>query len=181
MGRGTMRSMVEGSGRHKRQLAPRAPPSPAFGRRHLPVASRRRGSARLKTPSIPAICPPGSRVDVRVRQPGQVRKEAATTDGSGSPGSFNPHHCCHDIRGPSPYFTRMGDSGDIFGGEPPWEEESAEAKPSAAELEAAGQSALFGGPAEAPPAAPPPPKAQPSEPAQPYRVLARKYRPQTFS
>src|SRR5688572_20161342 len=77
---------------------------------------------------------------------------------------------------------RMGDSGDIFGGEPPWEEDGAEPKPSAAELEAAGQSALFGGSVEAPPAAPPsPPKPSASETAQPYRVLARKYRPQTFS
>jgi len=69
-----------------------------------------------------------------------------------------------------------------------------DAKPSAAELEAAGQSALFGAPAE--------PDAQPiaesavqapassspvasaavvPAPNQPYRVLARKYRPQTFS
>src|SRR5688572_20763741 len=80
----------------------------------------------------------------------------------------------------------MGDSGEMFGGEPPWEEDGAEAKPSAAELEAAGQSALFGAPAEVPPAAPPPPappatKAPAVEAAQPYRVLARKYRPQTFS
>ena len=55
--------------------------------------------------------------------------------------------------------------------------------PSAAELEAAGQSALFGDPA--PPPAPPPMQAAPAPtPAasnQPYRVLARKYRPQTFS
>src|SRR6478752_3646436 len=76
----------------------------------------------------------------------------------------------------------MGDSGDIFGDEPPWEDNGAEAKPSAAELEAAGQSALFGGPAEAPPPAPPPPPKPPaSDTAQPYRVLARKYRPQTFA
>ncbi len=62
------------------------------------------------------------------------------------------------------------------------EEENA---PSAAELEAAGQSAMFGG---APP--PPPESAEPAAPvaaptqaaaAQPYRVLARKYRPQTFA
>jgi DNA polymerase-3 subunit gamma/tau len=61
--------------------------------------------------------------------------------------------------------------------------------PSAAELEAAGQSALFGEPAPAPappPAATPPAApAAPALPAQPsgqaYRVLARKYRPQTFS
>jgi DNA polymerase-3 subunit gamma/tau len=62
-----------------------------------------------------------------------------------------------------------------------------EAAPSAAELEAAGQNAMFGDapvtPAEMVPeisdsaaqAAAPPPA------AQPYRVLARKYRPQTFS
>ncbi len=62
---------------------------------------------------------------------------------------------------------------------------------SAAELEAAGQSALFGDPAPAPatpePAAPAAAPAAPSKPArdaatgQAYRVLARKYRPQTFS
>jgi DNA polymerase III subunit gamma/tau len=76
----------------------------------------------------------------------------------------------------------MGDSGDIFGGEPPWEEDGAEPKPSAAELEAAGQSALFGRPAEPPAPAPaPPPKPSTTDTAQPYRVLARKYRPQTFS
>ena len=46
------------------------------------------------------------------------------------------------------------------------------AGPTAAELEAAGQAAMFGDPAPAP-AAP--------APAQPYRVLARKYRPQSFS
>jgi DNA polymerase-3 subunit gamma/tau len=74
----------------------------------------------------------------------------------------------------------MGDSGDKLGGEPS-EEEGAEAAPSAAELEAAGQSALFGGPPEAPPQAPPPQAAAYVEAAQPYRVLARKYRPQTFS
>jgi DNA polymerase-3 subunit gamma/tau len=49
--------------------------------------------------------------------------------------------------------------------------------PSHAELEAEGQSALFGSPA-AP--APTPPSA-PTVAGQPYRVLARKYRPQTFS
>ena len=55
-----------------------------------------------------------------------------------------------------------------------------QALPSAAELEAAGQSALFGGPAEAP--APVVSAAAPAiSAAQPYRVLARKYRPQTFS
>lgn len=100
----------------------------------------------------------------------------------------------------------MDDSGDMFGGIPPEEAD----KPSAAELEAAGQSALFGDPADtappfvpdpvAKPAAavnppvpvpaptvPPPSPARTASPqpagdsAQPYRVLARKYRPQTFS
>ncbi|HET9629439.1 MAG TPA: DNA polymerase III subunit gamma/tau, partial [Novosphingobium sp.] len=57
---------------------------------------------------------------------------------------------------------------------------------SAAELEAAGQSSMFGDPAPAPtpvasaPAAPSPVVAA-APTAQPYRVLARKYRPQTFS
>ena len=49
--------------------------------------------------------------------------------------------------------------------------------PSAAELEAAGQNAMFGD--ALPAAAEPPASAQ--ETGQPYRVLARKYRPQTFS
>jgi DNA polymerase-3 subunit gamma/tau len=65
--------------------------------------------------------------------------------------------------------------------------------PSLAELEAAGQNALFGepAPAAAPPAAPPPAATSPAAPValsqpagssgQAYRVLARKYRPQTFS
>jgi DNA polymerase-3 subunit gamma/tau len=86
----------------------------------------------------------------------------------------------------------MDDSPDIFGDPPEEEDENA---PSAAELEAAGQSALFGDPE---PAMPPPVAEQPvAEPApspsapslaapatqrvEPYRVLARKYRPQTFS
>ena len=67
-----------------------------------------------------------------------------------------------------------------------------DAGPTAAELEAAGQSALFGdapptSPPPSPPAANPPPAAMTvspaaaAVPAQPYRVLARKYRPQTFS
>jgi len=62
-----------------------------------------------------------------------------------------------------------------------------EAKPSAAELEAAGQSALFGAPEptepEPQPVAETPPAASAAAPVsnQPYRVLARKYRPQTFS
>ena len=61
--------------------------------------------------------------------------------------------------------------------------------PTAAELEAAGQSAMFGGepakpesgPSEAAEAAPTPAPPAVAAPAQPYRVLARKYRPQTFS
>jgi DNA polymerase III subunit gamma/tau len=57
--------------------------------------------------------------------------------------------------------------------------------PSLAELEAAGQNALFGHPSPPSPVAPPEPASKPA-PApvasnQPYRVLARKYRPQTFS
>ncbi|ASJ90890.1 DNA polymerase III subunit gamma/tau [Porphyrobacter sp. CACIAM 03H1] len=57
-----------------------------------------------------------------------------------------------------------------------------ETGPSLAELEAAGQNALFGDPAPAPAAAPAPTPAAPKPgAAQPYRVLARKYRPQTFS
>lgn len=75
-----------------------------------------------------------------------------------------------------------------------------EPKPSAAELEAAGQDSMFGEPeAEKPPVAQEPPPVAPEPapattetappikapppvaPAQPYRVLARKYRPQTFS
>jgi len=82
----------------------------------------------------------------------------------------------------------MGDSPDIPDG-PPWANEPAQDDaPSAAELEDAGQAAMFSAAtdpvknekpvrvetlekqaAEAPP------------PAQPYRVLARKYRPQTFA
>ncbi len=74
----------------------------------------------------------------------------------------------------------MGDSGDMFGESAP-ADEAEEAKPSAAELEAAGQSALFGGEDPPPRAEPAPsPAAIPSS-TQPYRVLARKYRPQTFS
>jgi DNA polymerase-3 subunit gamma/tau len=70
----------------------------------------------------------------------------------------------------------MSDSPDIFGTEPD-EEDIA---PSAAELEAAGQSALFGAPEPAPVPPPAPVAAAPQHNAQPYRVLARKYRPQTF-
>lgn len=70
----------------------------------------------------------------------------------------------------------MGDSPDIFGTEP----DEDDLAPSAAELEAAGQSALFGAPEPAPVSPPPPVVVAPQQGAQPYRVLARKYRPQTF-
>nr|WP_310018043.1 DNA polymerase III subunit gamma/tau [Croceicoccus sp. BE223] len=85
----------------------------------------------------------------------------------------------------------------MFGSQEPEDEQSpAEAPPpTAAELEAAGQSALFAEPEPAPlpsatGAVPPEvapktpatsPAAQPGASAQPYRVLARKYRPQTFA
>ncbi len=74
----------------------------------------------------------------------------------------------------------MDDSPEIFG-DPEIQDGEDDIGPSAAELEAAGQSALFGG--DAPAAAPVPvPVSAPVAPAgQPYRVLARKYRPQTFS
>jgi DNA polymerase-3 subunit gamma/tau len=55
-----------------------------------------------------------------------------------------------------------------------------EPRPSAAELEAAGQNSMFGDPAPAP-APTSEPAAPPAAASQPYRVLARKYRPQTFS
>ena len=82
---------------------------------------------------------------------------------------------------------------------PPWasDEQDKDAQPSAAELEAAGQNSMFGDPAPAPDAPPSeqePPSVEPlasdatasnapapPSSAQPYRVLARKYRPQTFS
>ena len=70
----------------------------------------------------------------------------------------------------------MDDSADIFGETPG---DSEDERVSAAELEAAGQAAMFGDPAPAPVAAA---AAAPAPaPAQPYRVLARKYRPQTFA
>ncbi|MBB3032553.1 DNA polymerase III subunit gamma/tau [Alteriqipengyuania lutimaris] len=56
--------------------------------------------------------------------------------------------------------------------------------PSAAELEAAGQNAMFGDAEPKPQPSAPAPATSPApaaDPAQPYRVLARKYRPQTFS
>ena len=95
----------------------------------------------------------------------------------------------------------MGDSPDNTDGLP-WEDgEQEEAQPSAAELEAAGQNSMFGDAAAEPATAPKPhdkpaargdlqrnpegaeARTEGAEPApnQPYRVLARKYRPQTFS
>ena len=78
----------------------------------------------------------------------------------------------------------MGDSDNMFGETPP--PDPAEEQPSAAELEAAGQSALFGAPDSGADPTPEPLAQQPEPvvtpaPAQPYRVLARKYRPQTFA
>jgi DNA polymerase-3 subunit gamma/tau len=65
----------------------------------------------------------------------------------------------------------------------PHDKEEEEAAPSAAELEAAGQNAMFGdAPLAREPAAHAAAAAAPApETNQPYRVLARKYRPQTFS
>ncbi len=80
----------------------------------------------------------------------------------------------------------MDDSPDMLGPYMLGDEPEVDAAPSATELEAAGQSALFA-PASPPPAPAPAPglSAVPAQPyrvlAQPYRVLARKYRPQTFS
>ncbi len=101
----------------------------------------------------------------------------------------------------APTFAGMSDSPDNPD-TPPWEidEQDDEAKPSAEELEAAGQNSMFGDapptPAAKPAAeAPVPTTPAPEKPAtisdapkpaplpdkaQPYRVLARKYRPQTF-
>ncbi|MXO92894.1 DNA polymerase III subunit gamma/tau [Erythrobacter arachoides] len=76
----------------------------------------------------------------------------------------------------------------------PWAvDEPEEARPSMVELEAAGQNSMFSDdgpvpvvpavsvPAASKPAASMPAASKPADPAQPYRVLARKYRPQTFS
>lgn len=67
--------------------------------------------------------------------------------------------------------------------DPDLPENTEDEAPSAAELEAAGQNSMFGdAPAEAAPAATPAPSTSSGgESNQPYRVLARKYRPQTFS
>ncbi|QSB43441.1 DNA polymerase III subunit gamma/tau [Tsuneonella flava] len=91
----------------------------------------------------------------------------------------------------------MGDSPDDTEGLP-WQTDEEAANPSATELEAAGQNALFGDAPVQPPekaassapstsspagdtAPAPSPALSPPEASQPYRVLARKYRPQTFS
>lgn len=63
---------------------------------------------------------------------------------------------------------------------PPWDDGEREAAPSAAELEAAGQNSMFGD-APAAPVSPPAAAPAPAQTSQPYRVLARKYRPQTFA
>ena len=81
----------------------------------------------------------------------------------------------------------MVDSTDMFGA--PIEDEPENEGPSAAELEAAGQASMFGDPAPVPGAsvvqeeraAPPVAAPAPAPSGQPYRVLARKYRPQTFA
>ena len=69
--------------------------------------------------------------------------------------------------------------------DPDLDEHEEENGPTAAELEAAGQNSMFGGAdmgeAPPPPPAPPPAAAPAADASQPYRVLARKYRPQTFS
>ena len=73
----------------------------------------------------------------------------------------------------------MGDSPDNSDNLP-WatepEHSEGAARPSAADLEAAGQDSMFGDPSPVPQPAVAGPAAN-----QPYRVLARKYRPQTFS
>ena len=74
----------------------------------------------------------------------------------------------------------MGDSPDNSD-TPPWSSEQDEAAPTAAELEAAGQNSMFGGEPEAPAPEPVAPKPAADTANQPYRVLARKYRPQTFA
>jgi|GEM_PF-6722858 len=63
----------------------------------------------LKSARFAAICPPGSRVDVCVRSPGQVRKEAAQVDCGGSLGSFSFSHTQrHDKAGASAYLILHG-------------------------------------------------------------------------
>jgi DNA polymerase III subunit gamma/tau len=80
----------------------------------------------------------------------------------------------------------MDESTDMFGDGP--EDDEDNDQPSSADLEAAGQSSMFGDPAPvtAPPPVPAPAPASGPAPVaapkvQPYRVLARKYRSQTFA
>ncbi|KPF92005.1 DNA polymerase III subunit gamma/tau [Novosphingobium sp. AAP83] len=74
----------------------------------------------------------------------------------------------------------MDESTDMFGDGP--EDDEDDDQPSSADLEAAGQSSMFGEPAPVT-APPPPPNPAPvaAPKVQPYRVLARKYRSQTFA
>ncbi|WBY15344.1 DNA polymerase III subunit gamma/tau [Erythrobacteraceae bacterium WH01K] len=91
----------------------------------------------------------------------------------------------------------MGDSPDSSD-TPPWGDTEEDDKPTAAELEAAGQDSMFGDAPQEPqaatgtapaetavqesaPSTATPPVVQDTATNQPYRVLARKYRPQTFS
>ncbi len=115
-------------------------------------------------------------------------------DCGGSAGSYCYHpqfdDARHDFCGANAYLPIMGDSPDNPEGLP-WETEVEKVdEPSAAELEAAGQESMFGDPAPEPtpssspvPAAPAVEAPKPTSAAgtQPYRVLARKYRPQTFA
>lgn len=71
----------------------------------------------------------------------------------------------------------MADSTDMFGDTP----ENEAPGPSAAELEAAGQASIFGDIAPQPVVREERAAAPVVPAAQPYRVLARKYRPQTFA
>ena len=80
----------------------------------------------------------------------------------------------------------MGDSPDNPDGLP-WATEPEDRAPTSAELEAAGQDSMFGDassahvPSSAPAPAPNSVPVEAKSAGQPYRVLARKYRPRTFS
>ncbi|MFU7528016.1 DNA polymerase III subunit gamma/tau [Qipengyuania sp. ASV99] len=65
--------------------------------------------------------------------------------------------------------------------DPDLPENDVDAAPNAAELEALGQNSMFGGDEAAMAPASPAPLSVTPKTNQPYRVLARKYRPQTFS
>jgi len=71
----------------------------------------------------------------------------------------------------------MADSTDMFGAA----SDAADDTPNAAALEAAGQGAMFGAAEPEQASAPIATQAPATEPPQPYRVLARKYRSQTFA